>query len=290
MLNKSMHYITYGDHKYKNQLAVAKLTAKLFNDFRSITVYKPEDIESEFYNKNKDILELPRGGGYWLWKPYIINKKLEELSDGEYLLYCDGGIFLINNIKSIIDEINKIEQDVIGFELPLIEKQWTKSELFAIQGGRFCKYKETPQLMASIILFKKSDISVRFVKEWLNLCVNKEYITDDKIAVQIDEFIDHRHDQSLFSLLYKDFKFVPFKDPTQLGAYPEGYSDTNEFKAKPLIRYYLKNNRIFMLPHYNYDYGVIFYRCRNSNPILALLKYYIKIVLYNMNIFSGPVR
>jgi hypothetical protein len=41
-----------------------------------------------------DVLNLPRGGGYWLWKPLVIQDALSQLPDGSALLYADAGCSL----------------------------------------------------------------------------------------------------------------------------------------------------------------------------------------------------
>ena len=39
--------------------------------FDEVFSYNYSDIDDEFKEKNKHILEQPRGAGFWLWKPYI---------------------------------------------------------------------------------------------------------------------------------------------------------------------------------------------------------------------------
>jgi hypothetical protein len=84
---------------------------------------------SEFISKNN------RGYGYWLWKPYIIKKTLESLSDGDILLYLDAGCeidkdnkkYLINSIKKL--ETNKNNEFIIGTIGCGLVKNWCKMDL-----------------------------------------------------------------------------------------------------------------------------------------------------------------
>ena len=46
------------------------------------------DIDSTFYNQIYDPIKSERGGGYWIWKPYIIKKALEGLEHEDILFYC----------------------------------------------------------------------------------------------------------------------------------------------------------------------------------------------------------
>ena len=40
-----------------------------------------KDISKTFINKYEEIFDSKRGGGYWLWKYYVINKTLGEISE-----------------------------------------------------------------------------------------------------------------------------------------------------------------------------------------------------------------
>lgn len=73
---------------YKNLLYNEALNSNWFN---SISVYGPQDLDDEFKTRFKDILNLPHGSGYWIWKVYIINRKLDEIKEGDILIYLDAG-------------------------------------------------------------------------------------------------------------------------------------------------------------------------------------------------------
>ncbi|CAI5460228.1 unnamed protein product [Closterium sp. Yama58-4] len=53
--------------------------------------YNHTSLDPDFTSRNNKILSLPRGAGYWVWKPYLILKTLlEEMEDGDLLLYADA--------------------------------------------------------------------------------------------------------------------------------------------------------------------------------------------------------
>lgn len=53
------------------------------------------EIDESFRKANEEIFRIKRGYGLWIWMPYFIYKTLLEIcSDGDYLLYADGGFFL----------------------------------------------------------------------------------------------------------------------------------------------------------------------------------------------------
>ena len=55
----------------------------------------------EFWNNHSEfILANKRGYGYWLWKPYLIMKTLEQMNDNDILVYADCGCEIESNKKN----------------------------------------------------------------------------------------------------------------------------------------------------------------------------------------------
>src|SRR6185369_15940661 len=42
-----------------------------------------------FAKQHAEISSHERGGGYWLWKPYVVLDALESVREGELVLYSD---------------------------------------------------------------------------------------------------------------------------------------------------------------------------------------------------------
>ncbi|MDP1729439.1 MAG: hypothetical protein Q8L27_04510, partial [archaeon] len=171
-------YINYSDIKFKKQQNFASAAAKYLGHFNEIIRFTPNDIDEYFYNKHQHILKQKKGAGYWLWKPYFINQTLSKLSYGDYLFYSDAGAFFLKRVDILINELNKYNQDIMGFELPLIEEQWTKKELFINMECEDEKYYGSNQLLASYFLIKKSLLSERFFQKCLEFACDEYNITD----------------------------------------------------------------------------------------------------------------
>ena len=290
-MNKKI-FIAYADDKFKKQKEFALKMAKSRGKFDEIIGYSRSDIDAEFYEENKHILDQKRGGGYWLWKPYFIVKTLETMNNGDYLFYSDAGAFFLQSVDVLINELEKYNQDIMGFELPLIEKQWTKRELFINMDCDKEQYSESNQIFASYMLIRKTEFSVNFFNQYLQYGCNELNITDkyDSSVVQDNDFIEHRHDQSIFSLLYKKYNLKPFKEPTQYGLYPYAYGGIKEeFVFEPNKLYVLKNRRMFRLKEYKEKYNLVLYSNRKGHPILSFIKYYIKIVLSSIGFYKGLI-
>lgn len=278
----SIVIISYADSNFKNQQKRLTRSAKKINKNYQVVEYGPSDIDDLFYANHKKILDEVRGGGYWLWKPYIIQKTLNQLNDGDYLFYCDSGSVLVNKIELLITNLEKEKQDIMGFELPLIESQWTKKELLLNLECDNSYFYNSNQLLASFILIKNTEESRLFVNEYLNACFNHENLTDyyDESIVQDISFIDHRHDQSIFSLLYKKNGYKPFRDPSHFGVSPEGYTGYRFFVYEYNKLYNLKNGRKYRVnKYYNSNFPVILYHIRKSNIHKFYSAYFLKRII-----------
>ena len=71
--------------------------------FDKVISYSDKDIDADFRHKNQKLLRVKRGGGYWIWKPYIIKKALADLNTGDFLFYMDSDHFFVNSITHIIE-------------------------------------------------------------------------------------------------------------------------------------------------------------------------------------------
>ena len=204
----SIHFVSYGDDKYKTQKQFLNQLALASNFFDEVNIYGPEIIDDEFFHDFKIFLNQRKGGGYWIWKPYLIKKELNRLAENDILVYCDAGCVINDRGKKRYWEyISLLEYSTLGslaFELPLKEEAYTKQEVF--------DYFEVPdsiknsnQLMATVILLKKCSHTASLIDKWYStLLENPLLFTDDIIRKnQSINYIDHRHDQSIFSVIRK---------------------------------------------------------------------------------------
>ena len=75
------------------------------NGIDHIMMYKRRDIDPEFYQKNKHILDLPAGDGLWLWKPYFILKTMDIAPEGSLIIYADSPVIFKNPITPFINHL-----------------------------------------------------------------------------------------------------------------------------------------------------------------------------------------
>ena len=225
--------INYANDLFRTSQQVNSTTGKTVGLFDEIISYSPKDIDSEFYAMNKTILSQKKGNGYWLWKPYFIKKTLEVLNDGDFLFYCDSGSYFLKPITPIINISLETGQDVIPFELMLMEKAWTKRDTFVLMDCDNPDFTDSNQRLGGFSLWRKSKFAMNVASEYLRFSQDPRIITDLENQFGYEnypEFKQHRHDQSIFSLLTKKYELQAYRDPSQWGnksrhVYPQSKYD-----------------------------------------------------------------
>ena len=205
------HFITFGaggDNYYDaiNRLGKQAHNINIFNYISIYTdIYLKNDIE--FWKKHDKFIENNvRGYGYMIWKPYIIKKTMENMHDGDILLYLDCGCEIDIHKRDIINYYFELVKNsyIIDTSTFLEEKAFTKMDLSIFLNMVDDKYLDSEQRQTGAILFLVCDKTRKLVNEWYDVMCNYNLI-DDSPSVNANSvcFVEHRHDQSVYSLLLK---------------------------------------------------------------------------------------
>ena len=212
------HFITFATHNGPYIKDATDLCTSAFTvaQFDSALIGNMNALDPLFKKQNAHILRNARGSGYWLWKPYVILKRLTELTDGDVLCYCDSSYRFLSNARKIAEEWLKDGDIGACYNKPNdhkwkenTDRKYTKHDTFELmnvpRGNERERIKSTTQAWAGFILLRKSETSLSFVKEWLQYAQNAQIITDSRSVMSREDpqFIDNRHDQSIYSILLK---------------------------------------------------------------------------------------
>ena len=80
--------IFYGTEEFRGSLDRLKKEASNLNVFDKIIIYTPDDLPMHI--KANSLMNYKKGGGYWIWKPYIIWKTLQDYPNS-IVVYIDAG-------------------------------------------------------------------------------------------------------------------------------------------------------------------------------------------------------
>lgn len=222
------HLVVFGTPNYNN--AINSLVKSSKNFFDRIHIFSPEDIDETFKNNNINILSQPKGAGYWLWKPYFINQVLKSVEYDNIVFYIDAGNIFVQNPSWVYENFDKNE-GIILFDNrdhdnrmnnpPNRNLNWTKRDCYIIMNLDEKKHIDNFQCNASYQIYKKNKKSLDFIEELLFWCQNDNALTDapNILGENYPGYQDHRHDQSILSLLASKYEFKLEIDPSQYGKY-----------------------------------------------------------------------
>jgi len=161
----------------------------------------------------------PRGWGYWLWKPFLIQQYLERIPEGDLLLYLDAGCEVLtwnaSKLGALLDKALKRQVMLLDFrDLPIFNISfWSKQSWLDKAAREYPSRRrqiEVPKVSAGCIALVRCEPTLRLARAWLNACSAQgyRYIDDRPSSVPNRQaFFENRHDQSILSILVEHFGF-----------------------------------------------------------------------------------
>ena len=201
-----MKLITFaaGNEKYFEMAKNLKNSAPEYET----TIYTESFLmqQEDFWTKHKEfITNNQRGYGYWLWKPFLIQQVMKTMQNDEILFYCDSD-FILKKDKTFLEKLKKDVKNnkIISSSTKEKEKSWNKTDTINRLGVTI--NEEDIQVQAGTLLIYVCEETRKFIDEWYSICCEKDYhYIDNSVSITPNHvsFKEHRHDQSIFSLLLK---------------------------------------------------------------------------------------
>lgn len=208
-----IHLVSFATPQFRHRQIILGLSGRLNRVVDTVTDWTPRKLQSAgFQEVIPEISLKERGAGFWSWKPFIIQKRLNEVPDGDVVLYCDvGRIYpfklLDQSIKPFVEWMHAQDQEIMpGIEIPWDGpvSRWTKRDaLVALDMDRE-EILATSPIQASFSIWRAGSKSRDFAAKWMELCSQRKLISDDPSVCKLGEhsgFQENRHDQALLSLL-----------------------------------------------------------------------------------------
>jgi hypothetical protein len=140
----------------------------------------------------------------------------------------------------------------------LTNSKWTKRDCFLLMEADCESYWKALQCDAAFCIFQRGAQSLKFVDEWLRYCCDPRILTNEPNTCgkrDLPDFIEHRRDQSVLSLLAQKHNLPLFRMPTQFGnhykTFPyrvEGEFNCVSQSRQQAVGYYAP------IPYYNSPY------------------------------------
>lgn len=217
-------FLTYGDNNFSKQKERIKREAENFG-FDTINIFSPSDISEDFVQVMNSIRDTKHKGGshsYWIWKSFFLKKVMDSSNYGDIITYCDSGCKIQKEGKEryfeYVDTLLKSEHPIISFVLTHQECKFTKRDVFDYFGiDKNNQLYTSDQIHSTVIIMIKTRYTQSLIDEYYNIAVTRpDLFTQESIMPNYEEYIDARHDQSVFSLLRKIRGSVEIPDSTIL--------------------------------------------------------------------------
>lgn len=210
-------FITYGDENFKDSVKRICREAKSLGIFDKIISYGPKKLPKEIMQS--PLMHYARGGGYWLWKPYVIWRTMQRYPNA-VVVYADAGCTLNKNLnewncwfemmKSTDTLLTQYREDTAyGWEgifntSSVKISTWTKRitiDYFDDLLGT-AEWHDFNKIWGGFVIARNNSC---FIREWLDIMLRyPELVRDpegEELNNQYDGFILHRHDQSIVTPL-----------------------------------------------------------------------------------------
>ena len=182
-------------------------------------------------SKHKEFIKYNmRGYGYWIWKSLVLIDMFKKTVLGDIIIYSDSGcgISTGENARLNYTKWNNDVTNIIPYRISFImnhhlEYTYTKNDLFDIMECNSDTYKNTGICSASIQIYKNTADNFDFISKYYKVaCIeNYHYLTDEESYSPNDNnFKEHRHDQSILSLLFKKYGSIIYTDHWKNYSYP----------------------------------------------------------------------
>jgi hypothetical protein len=222
------YLVTFGDSRLYRSLNRFKKQAEAMKFYDSIYCFNETNLDRDFIKTFKEhLIPGSRGFGYWSWKPQIVLQVLRKMDNGDILQYTDVGCHLnpkgVARLNDYFKLADKSPRGILSFQAKIPESplkhdgrtlfeqrdyMYVKGDLIDYFGVR-----NSPEIIksysigATVFFIKKTKESVNLVEEWLSI-VRKSFTYIDNTpstSPNFEGFIEHRHDQAIFSLLAKKY-------------------------------------------------------------------------------------
>lgn len=213
----SIFFLTYGDDRFKEsrkRIIKESINAKVFSKciLETREIKKEKEFKDALKNKQfQKSFEIIKGGGCYIWKPYIIYKHLlNTLSENDILVYADSGSTVVGNKKKFHRLFNLIQDEkgvLVARNGTHLESEYCKGDVF-----KYFKVEKDPSIWNTITFqcsthfVKKCNHSLQMYKKWWDIAKNRPDLFDNNVASEFpnyQNYIRHVWDTGTWSLICK---------------------------------------------------------------------------------------
>ena len=196
---------------YARALKLLEQEANASGYFDEVVVYRQENLPAppplrQFMQTH------PRGYGFWIWKSLALRDVMAKAGPDDVVFYADAGCGISTapaaraRFAEWIRDVRTHPSHRLSLQMDHMEETWTKADLFAFMGCDEGRFRKTGQHVGGIQAYLNTPENRAFLREHTRIASaeNFHFISDEPSEIpNAATFREHRHDQSILSLLYK---------------------------------------------------------------------------------------
>lgn len=233
MTRPTIAFVTFGGGLTAYRRAARRIAAEASDTgwCTDVRCLHERDLDRRFREEHRSLLRPSvRGFGYWLWKPRVILDVLQA-SDADVVVYCDAGSSLRDSPRRALRfrsyaDLAMESRGVVSFDLGLVESRWCKADTLQRVDPAGQHWHTNARAGGTLYIHRNAEV-IDLVDTWLRIAAESHYhFIDDSPSVAPDDprFREHRHDQSILSLLTKA---AGHPAPADMLGYPDFGADTD---------------------------------------------------------------
>lgn len=214
-----MHFITFAAGSPLMRATGDRIAKQAIRSryFDTVEVLSPDSIQAVIPPSVRNLWQPKcRGYGYWTWKPWAVLDRLTRLpKSSNGLWYVDAGCTISRSNSArqrMLSYLEMVRNDSWGLAFQLDSRfpeiAYTKPavrDFFGFDADRDL----AGQVQATAFFVNNNEHGLALIREWAML-TEQTWLFDDSLEEKelkfARQFIEHRHDQSIFSLLAKRTK------------------------------------------------------------------------------------
>jgi hypothetical protein len=212
MPSPDLYFATFAQASWAGPLNRIRREAEAMGVFKDVFVFTEADLDPWYLKKHQRFMhENRRGFGFYLWKPQVVVQALERMPLGAVLVYADAGCVLnkegIPRLREYAQMVQAHPSGVLGFNITYPMEDWTRPDVVA-HYKMTPEERRSPQHAGGIHITHNVPEAKAFMTHWRDECEHYHLICDHP------SFPNHRHDQSIYSILFHRYKCLSIPDET----------------------------------------------------------------------------
>jgi hypothetical protein len=216
--------LNYADDRFGHKGAIYKRSQQAMSEsalahgIDSVISWDWEMLAStRFYRDHREYLERPYHLNGFVFKPYLVLRTLDELNEGDILIYYDsgdGGHRFDTSVKPLVD-MCVTNGGTLIHQWGESNQKWTKRDCFYFMGLDDPEYHRATAMQATWFLLEKKAFTIEFAREYLRCTLDERIASyqNDRVCglPDLPGFVENRGDQSVLSLLVHKYRLHTFR-------------------------------------------------------------------------------